>query len=318
MSDSLSAICYDNIDEYDKDSVKTTINIINSIGLNHVNYNIFNVNDNKNLNIAIPLFKLLWHFQIYKIIDDKIITFFNAVINSHYIESALNSELISKYFDNLITLSNQEGVLIISKEASGDQGTLKFMYDNWGIRSGTKNLLCKSFDAKDLEQKIEVNKCGKFNYREKLISKIIFITDNIMGGTATIQMLDFHISNKKVDKNKHFVEIDSEKNVSKIIKANDNVEIEVHSIFGYEDGKDKIKQKYTDIEVVFHNIIESKFISDRKMQKDIKLLYNYNIREGIRCMMRCNNMPNTFVFPNNVVNTEYLGGIFNRKEELPK
>lgn len=268
----------------------------------------------------ISLYKLLWHIQFWELEDRRYSMFCELVLEYYYTEFVKNSKLyIKQFFDDLMQDSNA-GKLIIAKESDGEGSTLKQLFDTYN--DGGRGALRKAFDGAQIEANYE-EKDGKHYYLGKEIKDVVFITDNILSGKSTVDMLKFYISNYKEPHDARTYLWNESVIIPELLKDNPLLNIEIKSILCTDRGRKKIltqfKKNNIHISSVLH--LPDNEYNWTKLVEDIVIeLYEINPnpyrREDIQCVFRPCNMPSEHILPESVKDVSKLVGIFQRKAEV--
>ena len=143
---------------------------------------------------CVRLFKILWHFQIYNICNERLRGFWSLVFEKHYLGCVEQDEKIEAYFEELRNKANEDGILVVAKETSGDDTTLWNLYNSFGKKDGAKDLLVKAFSSDSINGDLKENIISGYCWRTHSLKKIIFMVDNTLSGSSLKKMLDFHIN----------------------------------------------------------------------------------------------------------------------------
>jgi len=103
-------------------------------------------------------------------------------------------EKIEAYFEELRNKANEDGILVVAKETSGDDTTLWNLYNSFGKKGGAKDLLVKAFSSDSINGDLKENGISGYCWRTHSLKKIIFMVDNTLSGSSLKKMLDFHIN----------------------------------------------------------------------------------------------------------------------------
>ena len=294
---------------YGRYNLNQLIQLMKANNLNSEIFQYFQCDDNSKENVL--LYKALWHFQIYRMDGPQINKFWRLLLEKHYLE-ATKEQPIRCYFEQMDEYAKEQGTLVLAKESSGNEATLWHMYQRYGRQSGTRSYLSWAFDAGMISRHLE-EKDGTYYWHNSPLKKLIFMTDNMMNGTSTKKMLNYYLKNIRKSKNNYLDLVPSINEIRKKIPA---LEIEVHVIFGLEKKVKEIQEEFG-IQVVLHNIIPDKYISDGETVRLVQELYeDSKAKEGIGCIFRYNNLPLISVFPEMVCNPQFRAGLFQRNGEL--
>lgn len=293
---------------------ESIVEIISMIKLNEYNYKVLG-STIRNGHFSIIAFKVLWQFQIFRWNKDKIAVFFDLVLNKHFTGSVLNyQENVDAWLGKVEKAIASDGVLVIQKENSENQGTLDFFIWDYVTKLGTK----KYFDQMQSSSFIISNLSFTENeayFKNNRITDIIFLTDNIMGGASTKKMLQYYLEKSVKDKHSQYLNISNE--LIRVLKISDSINIKVWSMWGYAKGVNSIQEKFPNISVIIEKEIPQTYMITEEIKHSVKELYgsklDYNFPEYL--VIRANNMPSKSVFPKKYTDTLMLVGLFNRKEE---
>ena len=300
----------------------SVLQIICNIGFSdfskNFNRNIYNCVAEATRNIAI--YKLLWHFQFWDIKDKRYDLFKALILEKYYTEFVRDYEEFSKaYFDDL-RKDDDEGKLIIAKESDGEGATLCELFKKYekGIRGGLR----KAFDGIQI-----VSNCkyvgNKYFYHGKEISGIVFITDNVLSGKSTKEMLDFYLKDVKKNTDNRTYLWEHSTLVPKIIASNPGIKIELKTILITERGEKKLKADFSGYNFAISSIIKLKdneYNWTKEVEDMIIDLYEIDPdpsrNEKKQCIFRPCNMPSENILPCVVKDISLLLGLFQRKGEF--
>ncbi|MFR2722943.1 MAG: hypothetical protein ACLTAY_15520 [Thomasclavelia ramosa] len=298
-----SKLLYDDFKYIDENSFDDISRIIRLTKLKKINYDVFNSDiDNK----MIPYYKLIWHFHLMQWGEQEVNIFFDLVLTKHYTKSLLNYKDCYSTLNRIESSITSGDTLYIAKENEHNQGTLYMLCNEYISEYGHKSRLTEMFQKESISKFCEIND----------IKKVVIVTDMLMNGKATIAALNFYLTGHRGNTKKEFIDIHAE--ISKLMKENQNIELELLALWGYKSSIEKIKKKinYPAFSIQIINEIPETFRSDSKLNDIIKNLYNHIVNREICCVFRFNNMPAHTLFPDYVTETDNIGGIFNRKEEF--
>lgn len=302
--------------------LENIIKIICNIGfsdfMNTFHRNVFECVECATENIAI--YKLLWHMQFWGLEGRRYELFSDLILNRYYTEFVMNPhKYIKEFFDDLM-VDNNAGKLIIAKESDGEGATLKELFDRYN--NGGRGPLRKAFDGSQITANYKKTDMGHF-YHEKEIDSIVFITDNVLSGKSTNDMLDFYLCNAKKAGDPRTYLWNESVIVPDIIKSNPTIKIEVKTILCTNRGKAKIKSKFKDYAIeVFPilNLPDTEFNWTSDVEDIVVELYetdkNPDRRDVIQCIFRPCNMPAENILPDSVKDVSLLLGLFERKGEF--
>ena len=304
-----SRLVYADFRSIDERELNSTAKIINLIKLKEINYIPFNLEFG---NMIIPYYKILWHFSLHQWDLEKVKSFFDLVLNRHYTDSVLHYKDSFKVFDEIE--DSEDSILYIAKEREENQGTLYMLYTEYIQNYGKKYHLNYMFSSETIKNHLKVSN-NKYYFNSKKIEKIVIVSDMLMNGKAMIDALNYYFKDTP-NEIKKFVDVADE--IKSILDSNKEVKIEVISLWGYSSSISNIKEKFSDIDISIKisNVIPEEYRCDEETNKILTELYNCTKTNGLCCTFRYNNMPACSVFPNYVIDTTKIGGIFNRKDEL--
>lgn len=289
-----------------------TAEIIDLIKLTIENYIPFNLEREEGKNLIIPYYKLLWHFALHGWNYDNVKSFFELVLNRHYTDSVLCYKKCFKVFDEIE--ESDGSTLYVAKESYANQGTLFLLCSEYIRKYGKRYHLGYMFNADMIKENLEELSDGYY-FKSKKIEKIVIVTDMLMNGKAMTDALNFYLRSVPNDIKK-FVKINDE--IKSILHKNNEVKIEVISLWGFKSSIANIEKQFSDlnVSVKIKNVISDKYRLDDETRKIISNLYNKPISKELCCVFRYNNMSASSVFPSYVTATTKIGGIFNRKNEV--
>lgn len=265
---------------------------------------------------CVRLFKILWHFQIYDIRDERLKDFWKLVFEKHYLGCVEQDEKIEAYFEELRNEANKNGILVVAKETSGDDTTLWNLYNSFGKKGGAKDLLVKAFSSDSINGDLKENGKSGYCWRTHSLKKIIFMVDNTLSGSSLKKMLAFHI-NGVCPKTKYKY-VDIKPTLKEMLEKDRNIIVEVHIIFALlsEEIKLSIEEQFGNISLVIYNQIPEKYKVDSETVNLIKKLYNIDSNMTGGFIFRYSNMPAKYAFPKEVVESLNLVGLFQRRNEI--
>ena len=294
-------------------------------------YGLTNESDRK----ALSIFKLYWHIQVF--VDpengkDWFDKFKDLILNKYYSDYALNCADWDSAFVNEIKKLENNDVLFIGKESYGDGGTLCNIVSK--KISDDRSLVKWAFDASKLNSNLikddvlgfYLNAAGRDH---KTISKIIFLTDNIISGSSTEKMLNYYLHDCKKNERSY---LRLETTVDEILTTNKkvlgrDVNVEVRCIFALDDennpyGKSKVEKDNLNYSLkveTMHLVPYNKYKVNENVGKIIAELYNIKFNSGLlnhAYVLRAHNMPCDKMLPDCMLKIETMGGILQRKNEL--
>ncbi|MGF2053976.1 hypothetical protein [Vagococcus fluvialis] len=302
--------------------INELINIIYEVKLNRLNYEVFrsNFDPSDSKKCSIILYKILWHFRVFDWELNKINVFFNIILRNHYTDSATKKgldESVPRFINIIRSEIEKDGVLVVRKENEVNQGTLDRLVSRYS-HEGERESLYKTQNLDYLKQNIRYSKdIDAYTFEGHKIKKILFFVDNIMGGSSTKRMLDFYLKKGK-NSNKSYVKIGHK--ISEIVKKNKDLEIEVLSIWSFQNGKEFIETEFEEFSLKVNTVTEisNEFYLNTTIEKKIKELYGDYISEELPkyLVIRANNMPKKTIYDENLFNTQKLIGLFNRMDEI--
>lgn len=307
-----SKLIYQDFRDIDDNDLSKTAQIIDLIKLTIENYRPFNLEREEGKKLVIPYYKLLWHFALHRWGFDDVKSFFELVLRKHYTDSVLCYKNCFTVFEEIE--KSDSSILYVAKESLANQGTLYLLYLEFIRQYGTRYHLGYMFDADMIKNNLKELSDGYY-FKSKKIEKIVIVSDMLMNGKAMIDALKFYLRTVP-NEIKKFVKINDE--IKSILNKNSAVKIEVISLWGFKSSIANIKNEFSDlnISVKIINVIHEQYRCDSTTQSIISNLYNDSKKTGLCCAFRYNNMPACSVFPDYVLNTTKIGGIFNRKNEV--
>ena len=264
---------------------------------------------------CIRLFKILWHFQIYNICKERVNDFWALVLKKHYLGCIEQDEVIESYFAELKNKASESGTLVVAKETSGDDTTLWNIYNLFGKKDG-KNLLVKAFSSDSINIDLKKNGQNGYLWRGKPLKKVIFMVDNTLSGSSLKKMLKFHLEGD-IPKTKYKY-VNLKPSLKEMLQNDNSIEVEVHIIFALlsDEAIAEIKEQYENIELIIYNQISESYRVDSKTVELIKRLYGIDKDIGGSFIFRYCNMPAKYAFPEEVVESLNLVGLFQRRTEV--
>ncbi|ACX74896.1 hypothetical protein Fisuc_1296 [Fibrobacter succinogenes subsp. succinogenes S85] len=284
---------------------------------------------------ALAIFKLYWHIQVFiKPGDEKnwFEKFKDLLLNKYYSNYVLNSDEWDSTFIKKIKELESNDVLFVGKESYGDGGTLSNIITKnitedrsiikWAIDAGLLNANLKNDAIYGYYLNIEGQK-------PKTISKIIFLTDNIISGSSTEKMLNYYFRNCK-ETERSYVRLNT--TIDKILATNKkilgkDVEVEVRCIFALDDknipyGKSKVESENSNYSLkvnAMHLVPYNDYKVNENVGKIIAELYDKKFDSSLSnhaYVLRAHNMPWDKMLPDCMLKIETMGGLLQRKNEL--
>lgn len=152
----------------------------------------------------------------------------------------------------------------------------------------------------------------------KPLKKIIFMVDNLMKGGSLRNMLNFHLAKTTDEESRRNIERDYlniHPTVKEMLDEIDDLQIEIHPIFGFKKCVEAIESEYP-VKIVIHKEIPGDFYSDDETINLVYELYDKRVDKGICCVFRYNNLPAKNVLPSYVCDYKKRVGLFQRSVDL--
>lgn len=266
------------------------------------------------------IYKVFWHFQVFGITDKRIKMFWQLILEKHYLGCVEEIEVIKEYFNTMSRfIEIEEGVMVLAKESSGNESTLQYLYDKFGKKKGERNFLSWSFDQGEINKHLSFLEEEKiYAWKGQALRKVVFMADNLMLGKSLKRMLDFHIRGiEDVDiKKRSYLHISP--SIKEILKKQEELDIEIHVIFGFTNAKKEIEDEYN-VKIIIHKEIPEKYRADNDTINLVNELYGKAGKRndiGCCCIYRYNNLPCGSVLPDYIRNPQNCVGLFERKGEI--
>lgn len=306
------------------EKIEQILNIIENIGFSNTKKyferKIDNSHFGKETTNNIALYKLLWHIQVCEFNNDRFEKFCKLVLEYYFTDFVLNSSKYTKKFFDDLQEDSKKNKMIVAKESSGEGSTLNRLFESYN--DGTRGAVQKAFDGIQIKDGYTKKENKKY-YLGKELEGIVFITDNILSGKSTKDMLEFYIKNRKEKNNKRTYLWDKSEIIPEIIGNinSPNVKIELKTILCTKRGIKKIKGEYPKIEIKYQILLDDdQYNWSKDVENIIKELYFFNegrdCDESVQCIFRPCNMPFEKILPPFVKDVSKLIGIFQRKEEV--
>lgn len=303
--------------------------------------------DKLSLNQLSPLllFKIIHHINHYRITPEKLADWGKLIFDCHLVAPSSISEQMYDLFRNGVNARNKDGTcLMISKRSYADKSTLGAILNNAKERFATDS----AFDACAINHRIEFNDEtqqyhfteNKKSHREwkERIESIVFLTDNIMSGKSTYEMLGYHFRGQPLSSSSnYYMTLDPEKTVLKIMQKN-NPRIELHTVFWFtslcgctvysedKDGFYPVDYPISQTETIrfyvkaYQSYQPEKYLYTQGAFELAKGIYGEkNIpahraeEERRHLVFRFNNMPAFSVFPKDAQTILNKAGLFERR-----
>ena len=299
--------------------------------------------------VPLLLYKILHHICFYEM-QNKLDQWKKLIFDYHLIDTCKrDASMYTTFSDNIHRLAPENNCLLISKQQHADKSTLEAILELPRERS----IVDIAFDAQSLNNHIElINDRYFFKTKDGTlyeIKRIIFLTDNIISGASTKIMLKYHLSsqldNDEAVKRSYIV-LEDGKTIRNIIDIN-SPRIEIHTAFWFSSIGDcprvetddpmpcfeisvADKKKFT----VYVNAQQTYLPTDHSytqqafdLAKDLYArksaetyspsgrLAHRGDTETRHLLFRFNNMPNFYLFPEDVMDTQKKIGLFDHRKE---
>ncbi|MDE7432874.1 MAG: hypothetical protein K2N34_13290 [Lachnospiraceae bacterium] len=266
------------------------------------------------------LYKVLWHFQIFGFTEERVNKFWQLIIERHYLGCVEETEVIKQYFNTMsILMETEEGVMVLAKESSGNESTLQYLYDRFGKKKGERNFLSWSFDQGEINKHLSFEAGRKiFKWKGQPLRKVVFMVDNLMLGKSLRKMLDFHIKGIEDGDTKKRSYLRISPSVKDILEKQEELEIEIHVIFGFTNAVQEIEDEYK-VRIVIYKEIPERYRADSDTVGLVNELYGKQRKGnniGCCCIYRYNNLPFVSVLPDYIIEPKNCAGLFERKGEI--
>ncbi len=296
-------------------SFKKVLNIISAIGMSGKVFEYIRYPQNNPFK-SIEAYKLLWHFHLYNFYeDDKINKFFELVLEKHHSNFLFENSIYEKYIEEVEEVYTQEDCLLIAKNDATDGSTLKYILEKYKYGSD-----------KSIFNLIHTNEGIQTQFRKysdvNEVKKIYFLTDNIISGSSTKDMLKKYLGIKSNPTKLIFIKLSP--NIllenSEYIKSCD---INILSIFTSTNITDDVfANDFKDYNIQIKRIEQidfSEFVCSEEVKNLVKSLYGLDTTSSVGkhlCFFRQINMPAKTVFPKEVCDTSNIIGLFERRGEI--
>lgn len=295
--------------------------LIKNISFDEMVYKHYGAKWNCCNNIYIVYFKLFWHLQIYGLIEGRYELFEKLILDMYYTKFALKAEKMIEKYINDVRKSSENNCIIVAKESSGDATTLTTIIDK--NYCGEREPIKMAFSSEKLAEKITFNKNEKkYYFLGKEIKKIIFLTDNILSGKSTNDMLEYYLKDSNTTSKRTFLKLPDTKKINRIFETN-HPQVSIQTIVCSEIGKKKLVNDWSEEGLTINEqdlIPERSFHWTQEVEDIICELYGDENRkprkERYQCIFRPYNLPHEDIIPNHLKDTSKLIGIFKRKEEV--
>lgn len=291
-------------------------------------------------------FKILHHINQYYITEDKLGAWQDLIFKHHLLDACQSTHHMYRDFASGInSLEAKDGYLLISKQSYADKSTLgAILHDpkprhwaDYAFDSGALNTLIEKNTQTDTGQEIYCLAPQKDQRHQ--IKCIVFITDNIMSGSSTLQMLQYHFSgqqNAPLSKKKTYITLDPDKSILSIMGKN-APRIELHTAFWFTtlggctihakeggfypvdiptsaDNRVRIYvkacQTYSPSDYLYS---EKAFTYAKDIYGELHISARKENGESRHLVFRFNNMPAFSVFPDAVLDIKMKSGLFHRR-----
>ena len=290
-------------------------------------------------------FKILHHINCYQITPDKLEKWSKLIFHHHLVAPSYSSDpMYNSYRDGVNARSKDGNCLMISKRSYADKSTLGAILNNTKERFAAD----RAFDAGAINQRIEYSrKTQRYHFVENKksciewkepIESIVFLTDNIMSGKSTYEMLDYHFHGQpSSDSSRYYMTLDPEKTVLKIIQKN-HPRIELHTVFWFtslcgctvhpmdKDGFYPVDYPLSDTNKITFYVkayqsyppeaylyTQEAFELARDIYTEPKIPAHKTANERKHLVFRFNNMPAFSVFPREAQTILNKAGLFERR-----
>ena len=268
---------------------------------------------------SVYLYKALWHFQIFEMDQERIEKFWRLILQKHYLGMVEETETIKQYFTDMQELAETDGILVLAKESYGNDSTLHYLYDKFEHIHGERSYLSWAFDEGKIKRYLKREEhTNIILWHGKPLKKIIFMVDNLMKGGSLRNMLNFHLAKTTDEEARRNIERDYlniHPTVKEMLDEIDDLQIEIHPIFGFKKCVEAIESEYP-VKIVIHKEIPGDFYSDDETINLVYELYDKRVDKGICCVFRYNNLPAKNVLPSYVCDYKKRVGLFQRSVDL--
>lgn len=287
------------------------------------------------------LFKIIHHINFYQITEDKLNDWKKLIFDCHLVDPSNREDpMYASFRSDVCTCNKDANCLMISKRSFADKSTLGAILNTQSERFTTDS----AFDSGAINQHISFNEATKryhLSENGKLkqeIKSIVFLTDNIISGKSTYDMLSFHFSGQATPapSSSYYVKLDPGKTILEIIKAN-NPRIELHTVFWFSSLHEctvlPLKGEFNPVKFPVSETENVKlYVKAAKTYSQEKYLYTkdaFELAQKIygehsipahngdleqrHLVFRFNNMPGFSIFPPEVRSGKNKVGLFTRR-----
>lgn len=196
---------------------------------------------------------------------------------------------------------------------------LTFLIDGGKLMYGERSYLSWAFDEGKIKRYLKREEhTNIILWHGKPLKKIIFMVDNLMKGGSLRNMLNFHLAKTTDEEARRNIERDYlniHPTVKEMLDEIDDLQIEIHPIFGFKKCVEAIESEYP-VKIVIHKEIPGDFYSDDETINLVYELYDKRVDKGICCVFRYNNLPAKNVLPSYVCDYKKRVGLFQRSVDL--
>ena len=299
--------------------------------------------------LPLLLYKILHHICFYEM-QDKLDQWKELIFKCHLIEtSKRDAPMYESFKGEIHNISLQDNCLLVSKQQHADKSTLEAILDSQRGR----DIVDIAFDSQALNDRIEM--AGKkYRFKSKAgpsceIKRIIFLTDNIISGTSTKKMLQFHLDGQPESKEsvkRGYIVLKPGKTIQEIINTN-SPRVEIHTAFWFSTIAD-LEIKVAEDQTPYFEISLSNgqtipvYVYARQTYPKATCVYTQHAfdlamslyarkssdaysnsttlvfkgdEEQRHLLFRFNNMPSFYVFPEEVMDTQKKVGLFDHRKE---
>lgn len=257
-------------------------------------------------------YKLINNLLCFKIIPDKLDKYLYLLSKHDLIDySIVKDDKIIKEISN--------GTLVVPKDRSNAQSVLKDIYNEY-IKDNNKRSKVDFYD-------ISINEREGYYYINKTkINKILFVFDNIEGGTATRETLKEYLGDNEIGrKRQRFYCNGKEVTIKDIIDRNE-AKIVIDIFYASERGMEVIQnfsdEKGLEMKIepckIINSIVTKEMLDVARELFDEFVDSDDCVKEGNYIIIREFNQPKKNIFPPSMLDPHNIISLFVKKNELKK
>ncbi|WP_286907345.1 hypothetical protein [Clostridium sp. UBA1652] len=259
---------------------------------------------------SIVRYRLANHLLLFNFDKSKFFNWFRLIKKHDIVDYSIISK--SQFLD-----IDKKGVLYVLKDRSRSQSTFKYINYEY-INSSTHRDKVDLFDPI-----VEKNDSGYYTINGELIKEVCFVFDVIQRAGATKCTLNYYLSHKSKQDDKHIqiYVLGKWVSINEIIQKN-NATIVVYSIYASNEGEKNVNDYLKSSKYLYNLMIKDEEISskldpsDKSLIKDIYGKYSGEIEIDDFIVIREFNQPKHNIFHKELLVPERICSLFVKRKEI--